>query len=141
MVGISVSFGHWNFDHHLDIGAWNLVLVSLSSCHRREDAYDISLFENLIGFPVDAIDQNNLRDLFGYPEPFQDILHPGLPLDLHIAREAAAPFGKIIPERRKKFDFNPHHVLPLRMVRLDLMGMPYPIHHYTLFPGRQPAFA
>jgi hypothetical protein len=45
---------------------------------------------------MNPIDQNDLWDLFGYFEPFQNILNPGVAIDLHLAGKTAASFGKII---------------------------------------------
>ncbi len=40
----------------------------LASRNRREDAQDIPFFQYLFFFPVNPVDQNDLRDLFGYFE-------------------------------------------------------------------------
>ncbi len=75
--------------------------ISLASCNRREDTQDIPFFQDLIFFPVDPVNQNDLWNLFGYFEPGQDILNPSRLLDLHLVGESTAPLREIISKRRK----------------------------------------
>ncbi len=73
-----------------------LILISATS-HGREDAHHIPVFKRLFLLPVNPINQYDFRGLFWDLEPFQNILHPSLTIDLHLAGKTTAPFGKIIP--------------------------------------------
>ena len=73
------------------------LIFILATCHRRKDTHNIPVFKRLILLPVNPINQYDFRDLFWDLEPFQNILHPGVTIDLHLAGKTAAPSGKIIP--------------------------------------------
>jgi hypothetical protein len=72
------------------------LIFTLATCHGREDAYDVPVFDRLLLLPMDAVDQDDLRNLIGYFESFQNILDPGVAIHLHPAGKTTAPLGKII---------------------------------------------